>query len=146
MSHTRRMSALPDARHTDWRMPRTLRRATRAVVEALFADESGPPPEERIDWTVEDVEDFLARSGPRARTIFRASMLALTALAPLTIGRPLPLVALDYRARAEAIERFERTPLGLAVLGAKAMLCIVYYEHPDSAAEIGFDGRCKEAK
>lgn len=145
MGHTRAMSALPDARRTDWRMPGPLRRAARAVAEALFADDAGPPPPERIEWTLDDVEDFLARSGPRARAIFQASMLALTTLAPLTVGRPVPLFALGYRARAEAIERFERTPLGLAVLGAKAMLCIVYYEHPDSAAEIGFDGRCKEA-
>ncbi len=139
------MSAPPDARRTDWRMPRPLRRATRSIAEALFADDAGPPPPDRIEWTLDDVEDFLAHSGPRARAIFQASILTLTTLAPLTIGRPVPLFALDYRDCARAIERFEATPLGLAVLGAKAMLCIVYYEHPDSAAEIGFDGRCQEA-
>ena len=35
-----------------------------------------------------------------------------------------------------------KTPLGLAVLGAKAMLCIVWYEHPAAQAEIGYDRGC----
>lgn len=126
----------------DWRMPRPIRRAARGVAEALFHADEGPPDPARLEWMLDDIEDFLGRAGVRSQAIFQASITALTALAPLTVGRPLPLFLLPVKTRAKAIERFEQTPLGLAVLGAKATLCIVYYEHPDSAAEIGFDGGC----
>jgi hypothetical protein len=36
----------------------------------------------------------------------------------------------------------ERTFLGPLLLALKTILCILYYEHPDAAAEIGFDGEC----
>ena len=36
----------------------------------------------------------------------------------------------------------EETPLSLAFFGAKAVLCIVWYEHPDSAREIGWSSTC----
>ncbi len=135
-----------DASRAVWRMPQSLRKTARAVAEALFADETGPPPSARLTWMLDDIDDFLSRSGPRARMVFSASMLALETLAPLTIRRLPPLSRLDRSVRAEAISQFEQTPLGLAVLGAKATLCIVYYEHPDAAAEIGFDGACKDPR
>ena len=134
---------VPDGMHTDWRMPGPLRRAARAFAEALFTDDAGPPPNDRLDWALDDLEHFLALSGGRARAVFQASMLAVTTLAPVTIRRAGPLWRLSIEERIEAIEAFERTPLGLAVFGAKALICIVYYEHPDSAAEIGFDGGSK---
>lgn len=135
---------VPDGVVADWTMPPPLRKATRAFAEALFSDEASPPPNDRLEWALEDLENFLALSGGRARAVFQASMLAVTTLAPLTIRRAGPLWRLSIPHRIEAIEQFERTPLGLAVFGAKAMLCIVYYEHPDSAAEIGFTGGSKK--
>lgn len=132
----------PDAARVSWRLPGPLRRTARAFAEALFADDAGPPPPDRLDWLLDDVEDFLGRSGGRAQGVFQASMLALATLAPLAVGRPLPLWALDWETRVKAVERFEQTPLGLAVLGAKAMLCIVWYEHPAAQAEIGYDRGC----
>lgn len=125
-------------------MPRPLRRAARAFAEAVFTADEGPPPSDRLDWAIDDLEHFLALSGPRARAVFQASMLAVTTLSPLTIRRAGPLWRLRIEDRIEAIEAFEKTPLGLAVFGAKALICIVYYEHPDSAAEIGFDGGSKK--
>ena len=41
-----------------------------------------------------------------------------------------------------ALQTIEETPLSLALLGAKAILCIVYFEHPDAAREIGWDQAC----
>ncbi|MBX3249085.1 MAG: hypothetical protein KF901_18040 [Myxococcales bacterium] len=134
-----------DAAHASWRIPAPLRTTARAFAEALFATEAGPPPAARVAWLLDDVEDFLGRAGGRSQAIFSASMLALTTLAPLTIGAAPPLARLGWRDRVRAVERFEQTPLGLAVLGAKAMLCFVWYEHPDSAGEIGYDGGCLDA-
>ncbi len=130
----------PDARRDDWRMPRPVRKVARAFAEALFADDQGPPPADRLDWLMEDVQDFLAHAGPRARTVFQASMVALGTVAPLAAGIPKPLWAIGWRERVHVVEKFEKTPLGLAVLGAKTMICFSWYEHPDTTAEIGYDG------
>jgi len=133
-----------DAIRVAWRLPKPLRAAARAFAEALLADGETPPPPDRLDWALDELDDFLGHAGVRARRTFEASMVAVSTLAPLSIGRPLPLGALAIGDRQRAIERFERTPLGISVLGAKAMLCICYYEHPDAAAEIGADGLCME--
>lgn len=113
-----------------------------AVGEVLFATEDGPPPPERMAWLAAQIEDFMARVQRRPAFVFRASLFALSWVAPLLVWRVAPLRALSYETRTRALPRLERTPLAVAVFAVKAMLCIVYYEHPDAAAAIGFDGRC----
>ena len=122
-----------------------MRLATHALAEALFTTEAGPPPEDRLAWLVDDLDDFLSRSGPRARFVYRLCLLAITIVAPLMIGRLPPYRALSREQRARALERMEHSTLGLAVFGAKAMLCILYYEHPDAARLIGHDNLCRGA-
>jgi hypothetical protein len=107
-----------------------LRGATRTIAEALFADASGPPPEDRLEWVTADFVDFVGRSPARARLILVSCVLALTWLAPLFVWRLGPLAWLDVERRAEALDRLERTPLGFAALGAKAILCMIWFEHP----------------
>ncbi|MFW6023237.1 MAG: hypothetical protein ACOC9O_00700 [Myxococcota bacterium] len=119
-----------------------MRKATRAVAAALFRTEQGPPPADRLDWLVDDMDHFLALAGPRARLIYRLCLFAISALAPLFVGRPPPYRAMSEAKRAVALERLEKSPLGITVFGCKMLLCIVYYEHPDAARDIGFDGRC----
>ena len=34
--------------------------------------------------------------------------------------------------------------LGIALFAVKAILSMLYYEHPDAAREMGFDGACME--
>ena len=121
--------------------PRSLR-AARAIAEALFAREDGPPPADRLDWLVADLGDFFGHVTLRARLLFRACAATVFWLAPLLIGRLGPLSRLSIDDRVRALERMEKTPLSLALLGAKAMLSIVYFEHEDAAAEIGWDQRC----
>ena len=135
-----------DAVRPDWRMSRPLRTASRAVAEALFLDHD--PPESptgdaaHVEWVLDEVETFLAHAGGRARAAFSASVLALTTLAPPLIGAAPPLSRLGPRDRARAIHKFEATPLGLAVLGAKGILCIHHFEAPAKRAAIGIDDRC----
>ena len=131
-----------DAAHPSWTMPRPFRRTARAFSEALFSTDEGAPPAERIDWLMIELEDYLAHSGSQAQLVFQASMLALLTLAPISAGKARPLTALSLEHRVEAIERFESTPLGLAVLGAKAMVCLIWYEHPDVQADVGIDSSC----
>lgn len=117
---------------------------SRAVAETLFTTREGPPPADRLDWLVDDLDDFLARAGSRARLIYRLCILAIAIVAPLLVWRLPPFRALSASRRTVALERLERSPLGLALLGAKAVLCILYFEHPDAAKLVGYDGACVE--
>jgi hypothetical protein len=119
-----------------------LRATTLVLAEALFTTDEGPPPEARLAWLVDDLDDFLARSGPRARFVFRLCVTVIGLLAPLFLGELAPLRALRPHDRLRALERMEQSPLALALFGAKTTLCILYYEHPDAAREVGFDGAC----
>jgi hypothetical protein len=112
------------------------------VAEALFATEAGPPPSERLDWLALELEDFLARAGARARWMVRLALWAVLLLAPLSIGRLRGLGSLAVPERVRALCRLESSRLGAPVLAVKALLCVLYYEHPDASREIGFDADC----
>ncbi len=116
--------------------------AIEALAEALFSTDAGPPPRARIEWLSREMDDFLARAGSRSRFVFRMSLLLVSIAAPILRGRFASLRALPIEERTEALERMERSRLALPLLAVKAMLCILYYEHPDAAKEIGFDGAC----
>lgn len=74
--------------------------------------------------------------------MFRLCVIAVGLVAPLFVGRMTTLRALATPDCLRALERMERSPLALALFGAKTTLCILYYEHPDAAREVGFDGAC----
>lgn len=119
-----------------------MRAASYAVAETLFTTRHGPPPAARLEWLCDDLDDFLQHAGPRARLVYRSCILAVSRYAPLLVRRPVAFSKLSPELRTEALEKMERGAGGLAVFGAKALLCFIYYEHPDAAAEIGFDASC----
>lgn len=125
-----------------------LARSVWLVAEVLFATEAGPPPHHRLAWLVDDLRDFLSHVNVRARWLFRLALWVTVWFAPLWIGKIPPLGRLDVRDRARAIERLERAgmPVAAAIMAVKAVLCILYFEHPEVAAEIHFDGRCKGSR
>ena len=123
-------------------LTRRMRLATYAVAETLFTTADGPPPRERLEWLVDDMDDFFAQAGARARFVYRICLLAISVLAPLMVWRLPPFRRLRPDTRTRALERMEASAFGLAVFGAKAALCILYYEHPDAARFIGFDASC----
>ena len=122
-------------------------RATQAIAEAVFAhaDRDGdvaPPPADRVEWVCREVDDFLARVSLRTYAIVLLSLVTLVVLAPLMIRRFGGLAAMSLPDRIRALERIERSALSPALLAVKALLSIHYYEHPDAAREVGFDGAC----
>ena len=54
--------------------------------------------------------------------------------------RPTLLRSMPLELRIRVLDRMERSFAGALIVALKAALCIVYYEHPGAAAEIGFDG------
>lgn len=117
-------------------------RALGAIAEALFATASGPPPRDRIGWLLEECEDFLSRAGARSRLLVGLGVLAVSLLAPLMVLRFPPLRRLSHRERVRALRKLEASPAASPLFAIKALLSLVYYEHPDAAREIGFDGEC----
>jgi hypothetical protein len=119
-----------------------MRLASFAVAEALFTTEEGPPPQERLQWLVDDLDDFFVQAGDRARLAYRLCLLGISILAPLLVFRLPPFRNLSREKRTHALERLEQSPFALAVFGAKAILCFIYYEHPAARRLIGHDGEC----
>jgi hypothetical protein len=120
-------------------------RAVRAVIEAIFAREGKdgdvtPPPEERVAWVAGEIDDFLARASARTYAIVLLSLIVVSVVAPLFVRRFGSLAKLSPRDRVEALERFEKSGLAPALLAVKALVSVHYYEHPDAAREVGFDG------
>jgi hypothetical protein len=60
------------------------------------------------------------------------------------IFRLPPIRRLSFEDTERALERFERSPMGMMLFAVQTLVCIVYFEHPDAAAEIGFDGQCHQ--
>lgn len=123
------------------------KRALRAVIEAVFAraganGEVTPPPEERVAWVTAEVDDFLARASGRSYFIVTLSLLVVSLLAPLLSRRFTSLASLSPTERVHVLERFEKSGLAPALLAVKALLAVHYYEHPDAAREVGYDGAC----
>lgn len=111
-----------------------------AVSEALFTTDAGPPPSGRIEWLVDDAEDFLREAGRSTTRSIKLLIVLVASLAPWFAMRPTPLRSMPLELRIRVMDRMERGPTGALIVALKAALCIVYYEHPDAAAEIGFDG------
>jgi len=126
-------------------------RAVRAVIEAIFARagtkegegaEVLPPPAERVAWVTREIDDFLSRATTRSYVIVILSLAVVSLVAPLFLRRFGALASLSPGERVVALERFERSGLAPALLAVKALVCVHYYEHPDAAREVGFDGAC----
>lgn len=123
-------------------------RAVRAVIEAIFgrAGDGGdgadvrPPPAERVTWVTREIDDFLARASLRTYALVLLSLGVVNVVAPLFVRRLGTLASLSLRDRVLALERLETSGLAPALLAVKALASVHYYEHPDAAAEVGFDG------
>lgn len=123
------------------------KRAVTAVIEAVFAraGEGGdvtPPPEARVAWVTAEVDDFLARASTRSYAVVLLSLVVVSVVAPLLSRRFASLASLSPSERVHALERFETSAFAPALLAVKALLAVHYYEHPDAAREVGYDGAC----
>jgi hypothetical protein len=138
----RSQSALYPLRDEDGRsiVSRALIRRSRVIAEAVFATEGGPPPPERLDWLALDLEDYFARSGVLTRFIFGLAVLGVWVLAPLVVLRLTSLARMPLGERTFALTSLESGRFAGPLLAVKALLCVIYYEHPDAAEAIGFDG------
>lgn len=137
------MLSAMDGRGEGRPLPARRVRALRAVAEAAFSSEAGPPPAARLDWLMADVGDFLVRAGWRLRAVVFSSLLVCTFVAPLLLRRRPPLRRLPPAERLAALERLERSRFAMPLFAVKALLALMYYEAPGAPAEAGYDPECQ---
>lgn len=116
------------------------RKTLTALAEAFFSTEAGPPPEARVSWLVRDADDFLAHAGGQARAVYLLALFAVSVLVPLFAQRLTSVSALALPARVSALRRLEKSWAAAPLFATRALLSVLYYEHPDVAREVGFDG------
>lgn len=123
--------------------PTGWRRALATIAEAVFADDDGAPESRRIHWVVEQTRQYAEDVGGKATLAFRVGLFATNWIAPILVGSLPPMRRLSLAGRVRALERYEASPLGLSLFAVKLFLSISWFEHPDVADEVGFDGLCK---
>ncbi len=111
------------------------------IAEALFATHIGSPPPGRLYWLISELQDFLLGAGFKARLLMSVSAALATWLSPLRLRRAPPVSRLTVSEGIEALEALEASALGTPLFALKAILSLIYYEHPDAAEELGFDGK-----
>ncbi len=121
------------------RLSARTRRAARALAEALFTPDGAAPDAERLAWLEDELDDLCARAGRQPWLVLTASCAAIESAPPVVLGKLAPFHRLPIADRVKLLERLERRGLGLALLGAKAMLSIVWNEHPASERELGVE-------
>jgi hypothetical protein len=113
----------------------------RSLAEALFSTEAGPPPADRLDRATEAFGRQVYGGGLRTRLLFCVALHAIGWIAPLLILRMPTAWRLPWRVRVAAISRMEDSGfLAAPVMLCKAILCLVYYEEPGAAEEVGHVG------
>jgi hypothetical protein len=108
-----------------------------SIAEALFSVDGSPPPAERMAYLRREYDDFMSRASARGRFYFAAGGLVVSIAAPLLLGAARSLRSLPLDRRIAALERFESSPIGSILIALRAILCLIYYEHPDSAKDAG---------
>jgi hypothetical protein len=118
---------------------------TRSFAEALFSDQDKPASAQRIDWLVCEFEAFLSASaaaGARAPLTLGLCLWVCEWIAPLFIRKLGPLTELALEDRVRALDRMERSALGPCTLAPKAMLCLLWFEHPEVQRETRTEPSC----
>ena len=111
-------------------------RTMMAIAEAAFSTEDGPPPADRIEWLRREYVDLMSRASGRGRFYFGAGSLVVALVAPLLIGKLRRFHRPALEDRVAALRRFEAHPLGSILIALRAILCLLWYEHPDVAREV----------
>lgn len=109
------------------------------IAEALFSRDASPPPAARIAWLRGEMGDFLSRAAPLGRLLFVMGSLVVSLWAPVLVGSLPPLSRLSFARRVQALTKFESRRVAPVLIALRAILCLLYYEHPDAAQDVGID-------
>ena len=123
------------------------RRVIFALAEALFTDPDAPSDRgaaARFSWAVSDVDAMISNASAGHRILVRVTLVLLELLPLVIVGRFARCSSLPIDARVAYLSRLDRhriTQLALPVVLWKTLLTMVYFEHPEAAPILGYDGR-----
>lgn len=130
---------LQGVRRPSGRISRANLKTIESIAEALFSVEGVAPPRERISWINQEVFDYMSRVSVLGRFLFVCALFLVSRIAPIVVFRFCSLYRLSLDRRILALTRYESSALGASLIPIKAILCIIYYEHPDAAREVGIN-------
>lgn len=110
-----------------------------SVADALFSGDAGPPPAERIAWLRAELSDFMSRSTFAGRALFTLAGFVIGWLLPLSIQSAPPFRRLSLSQRVAALTKMESGRAAPLLIAVRALMCLMYYEHPDAGLELGVD-------
>jgi hypothetical protein len=123
------------------------KRVLRALAEAFFTDPDDPSDrglEKRFSWLVDDVDDFLSQASPALRYGSRIALMLVDLLPLFFIGRFARSTSLPLEERERYLAKLEATSfprVSVLVVMFKTLMTVLYFEHPEAAPHLGYDGR-----
>ena len=123
------------------------RRAISGLAEALFTDPDAPADRgaaARFEWVAADADAMISNASGQMRVFMRLTVIALELLPVLFVGRLARCSSLPLDARVRYLQRVEAgklTQTAMLVVVWKTLLTILYFEHPEAAPRLGYDGR-----
>ena len=123
------------------------RRAIRGAAEAFFTDPEEPADrgaDARMAWLVEDADDMVSHGSTQLQTGLRIAIVVLELLPIFVVGRLALASSLTLDERVHFLRKIETGPitfLALLVVAWKTLLTVLYFEHPEAAPRMGYDGR-----
>ena len=123
------------------------RRAIRGAAEAFFTDPNEPADrgaEARMTWLIADADDMVSHGSTQLQMGLRIAIVVLELLPLIVMGRFVLASSLTLEERVRFLRRVETGPitfLSLLVIAWKTLLTVLYFEHPEAAPHMGYDGR-----
>lgn len=130
-------------------MPRDFARTTlrerhrpvvRALAEAMFTD-AATSAKSRLDAFVDDVDSYMSHASKTLRFVLLVTLEVLRFAPLILLWRCTTFESLPYSDRVRVLERMETSRIGaltLVLAAYKAILCFIYFEHPDELAAVGY--------
>jgi hypothetical protein len=120
----------------------------RRAAEAIFASRNQAVPQERLDWLEIEINDYLAATSGMTRSVVWFFLNLIQIAPPFTGVRIARFTSCTIEQRQRCMHRLESSPFFFSTVVAvltKALLCTIYFEHPDALLETGYDGKCKKS-
>ena len=123
------------------------KRVLHAMAEAFFTDPNDPSDRgaaQRFVWLVNDVDDFISQAGPSLRWGTRIAALIVELAPILFIGKLARCSSLALEDRERYLAKFEASTVprvAVLVVLFKTLMTVLYFEHPEAAPHLGYDGR-----
>jgi hypothetical protein len=123
------------------------KRVLYAIAEAFFTDPNDPSErggEQRFSWLVEDVDDFVSQASPALRIGTQIAAVLLEFAPLFFIGRFARCSSLPLPDRERYLAKVEASKIprvAVLVVAFKTVMTVLYFEHPEAAPHLGYDGR-----